>query len=144
MIRRFFTSTALVLAVSSWAWAGQTPAPESRQADVFVSGTEGYHTFRIPALSVTPAGTLLAFCEGRKTSRADLGNNDLMLKRSTDGGSTWGKLQLVYEEGGDKKITISNPTAVVDLLYERDNYGKITFVSFTLDWLTGGSNKRKP
>ena len=54
MIRRFFTSTALVLAVLSLALAGQTPAAESRRTDVFVSGTEGYHTFRIPALSVTP------------------------------------------------------------------------------------------
>ena len=40
----------------------------ARQVDVFVSGTEGYHTFRIPALLVTPDGTLLAICEGRKTS----------------------------------------------------------------------------
>ncbi|MCH8830850.1 MAG: exo-alpha-sialidase, partial [Planctomycetes bacterium] len=84
------------------------------KTDVFVSGTEGYHTFRIPSVIVTKKGTLLAFCEGRKTSRADLGNNDMMLKRSTDGGKTWGKLQLVYEEGGDRKITIGNPTAVVD------------------------------
>lgn len=81
------------------------------QNDVFLSGQEGYHTFRIPALTVTPQGTLLAFCEGRKSSRADLGNNDLMLKRSTDGGRTWGQLQLVYEEGNK---TIGNPTVVVD------------------------------
>ena len=33
--------------------------------DVFVSGTEGYHTFRIPALLTTPKGSLLAFCEGK-------------------------------------------------------------------------------
>ncbi|MBQ17173.1 MAG: glycosyl hydrolase [Planctomycetaceae bacterium] len=82
--------------------------------DVFTAGTDGYHTYRIPALAVTRAGTLLAFCEGRKTSREDLGDNDLMLKRSTDGGRNWSKLQLVYEEGGDKKVTIGNPTTVVD------------------------------
>ncbi len=52
------------------------------QVDVFVSGTEGYHTFRIPALLVTPDGTLLAICEGRKTSGADHGDVDLVLKRS--------------------------------------------------------------
>ncbi len=85
------------------------------QTDIFVSGKEGYHTYRIPALITTPKGTLLAFCEGRRFSRADLGNNDLLLRRSTDGGQTWTKTQLVYEEGGDEKqVTIANPTAVID------------------------------
>lgn len=80
------------------------------QQDVFVSGSEGYHTLRIPALVSTPRGTLLAFCEGRAT-RADLGDNDLVLKHSTDGGRTWSQLQQVYEEGTH---TIGNPTVVVD------------------------------
>ena len=82
--------------------------------DVFVSKTGGYHTYRIPSLAVTRAGARLAFCEGRKTSREDLGDNDLMLRRSRDRGKTFSKIQLVYEEGGDRKITIGNPTAVVD------------------------------
>lgn len=95
---------------------------------VFVSGTEGYHTFRIPALIATKKGTLLAFCEGRKTSSADHGDVDLVLKRSTDGGKTWGRLSLVYEEGGTEKITIGNPCPVIDedtgaiwLPFTRDN-----------------------
>ena len=82
--------------------------------DVFASGREGYHTFRIPALVVTKQGTLLAICEGRKTSRADHGDVDLVFKRSTDGGRTWGPLRLLYEEGGTEKITIGNPCPVVD------------------------------
>ena len=31
------------------------------ESDVFVAGKDGYHTYRIPALLVTKAGTLLAF-----------------------------------------------------------------------------------
>ena len=96
--------------------------------DVFTAGSDGYHTYRIPALIVSPSGTLLLFCEGRKTSRSDHGDVDLVLKRSTDGGQTWGSLQLVYEEGGDRKITIGNPCPVVDretgvvwLPFTRDN-----------------------
>ncbi len=95
----------------------QTPlrADESfRQVDVFVSGTEGYHTYRIPGIVLTNEGTLLAFCEGRKTSRSDHGDLDLMLRRSADGGVTWEPMQLVYEEGGAAKITIGNPCPVVD------------------------------
>jgi len=84
------------------------------QTSVFRSGTEGYHTFRIPALMVTPRGTLLAFCEGRKTDRGDHGDIDLVLKRSADGGKAWGPIEVVYEEGGTKKITIGNPCPVID------------------------------
>ncbi len=84
------------------------------KTDVFVSGTDGYHTFRIPAVIVSPGGALLAFCEGRKTSRSDHGDLDLVLRRSTDGGKTWTPMQIVYEEGSDAKITIGNPCPVID------------------------------
>src|SRR5437764_817604 len=96
--------------------------------DVFTSGTGGYHTYRIPVLLVTSRGTLLAFCEGRKTSRSDHGDIDLLLRRSADGGRTWGPVQLVHEEGGTRAVTIGNPCPVVDretgtiwLTFCRDN-----------------------
>jgi len=81
---------------------------------LYRSGAEGYHTYRIPGLVVTTKGTLLAFCEGRKTSRSDHGDLDLMLRRSADGGKTWSARQIVHEEGGAAKITIGNPCPVVD------------------------------
>ncbi len=81
---------------------------------VYTAGEDGYHTFRIPALLATPKGTLLAFSEGRKTSRDDHGDLDLILRRSTDSGKTWGPVELIYEEGGNAKITIGNPCPVVD------------------------------
>lgn len=81
---------------------------------VFKNGADGYHTYRIPGLVVTTKGTLLAFCEGRKTGRSDHGDLDLMLKRSEDGGKTWSDQQIVHEEGGTANITIGNPCPVVD------------------------------
>ena len=39
--------------------------PWFRETELFTSGAEGYHTFRIPAMVVANDGTLLAFCEGR-------------------------------------------------------------------------------
>lgn len=86
-------------------------AGEPVQTAVFVSGQEGYHTYRIPSLLVTKMGTLLAFCEGRKNSRSDTGDIDLVLKRSTDGGKTWGPMQVVWD---DAKNTCGNPCPVVD------------------------------
>jgi len=120
---RYFAGTRRLVVLSSLLGialialnpaAGHCAGAEPDEVKVFTSGKEGYHTFRIPAVIVTPKGTVLAFCEGRKTSRSDHGDLDLVLKRSTDGGRTWGPLELVYEEGGDKKITIGNPCPVID------------------------------
>ena len=86
----------------------------SRRETLFRSGEAGYHTFRIPALAATPRGTVLAFCEGRKSSAGDEGDIDLLLRRSLDGGRHWRPSQVVHEEGGAEKTTIGNPCVVVD------------------------------
>ncbi|WP_334319531.1 glycoside hydrolase [Termitidicoccus mucosus] len=78
---------------------------------VYKSGTEGYHTFRIPSIVKAPNGDLLAFCEGRKNSRSDRGDIDILLRRSRDGGRTWGGIQVVWDDGEN---TCGNPCAVVD------------------------------
>lgn len=90
----------------------QKASPQANhQQDVFVSGTEGYDTFRIPALAVTNRGTILAFCEGRKSGRSDTGNIDMLLKRSTDNGKTWQAMQTVWDDGQN---VCGNPCPVVD------------------------------
>ncbi len=78
---------------------------------VFESGEGGYHTYRIPALIVTKKGTLLAFCEGRKNGRGDSGEINTLLRRSFDGGRTWGPMQKVAVDGPN---TFGNPCPVVD------------------------------
>lgn len=79
---------------------------------VYQSGQDGYHTYRIPALLVTKAGTLLAFCEGRRNGRGDHGDLDLLVKRSEDGGQTWSEQLFIYGEPGE--VTIGNPCPVMD------------------------------
>jgi sialidase-1 len=86
-------------------------APTVEFQDLFVSGDGGYHTYRIPALAVTTRDTLLAFCEGRKHSRADAGEIDLLLRRSLDGGRTWQPTQVVASR---PEMTCGNPAPVVD------------------------------
>jgi len=95
------------------------------QKDIFVSGKEGYHTYRIPAITVSTKGTILAFCEGRKYSRRDYGDTDILLRRSFDGGKTWQPFQIIIDDGPN---TMGNPSPVVDqstgiiwLLFTKNN-----------------------
>jgi len=89
------------------------PAPVRAQplTHVFKAGDDGYRCFRIPAIVATARGTLLAFAEGRKLGCSDTGDIDLVVKRSTDGGRTWGPLQVVWDDGEN---TCGNPAPVVD------------------------------
>ncbi|MGE5296806.1 MAG: sialidase family protein, partial [Solirubrobacterales bacterium] len=86
-------------------------AGSSSLVDVFVSGQDGYHTYRIPALIVAKDGALLAFCEGRKKVQSDTGDIDLLVRRSADGGKTWTSQEVVWNGGDD---TWGNPCPVVD------------------------------
>ena len=79
---------------------------------IFKSGTEGYDTYRIPALAVSKAGTILAFAEGRRNSKSDTGDIDILLKRSDDNGKTWKNIQVVWDDEGN---TCGNPAPVVDI-----------------------------
>jgi len=98
--------------------------------DVFQNGEDGFHTIRIPALVVTPAGSVLAFAEGRKDSYADDGAVALVMRRSEDGGETWSPIRIVHDFAAntDAPITTGNPCPIVDretgsvvLLFARDN-----------------------
>lgn len=83
-------------------------APE--YTTVFAAGQDGYPMVRIPSVVTTAAGTVLAFAEGRQ-SLSDHAQNDIILKRSEDGGRSWGAVEAVASEGRD---SLNDPSAVVD------------------------------
>lgn len=87
------------------------PTEVERQHDVFVSGEDGYHTFRIPAIVRAPGGDLLAFAEGRKGGRGDAGDIDLVMRRSEDNGLSWGEMVVLWDDDAN---TCGNPCPVVD------------------------------
>ncbi|MFF8938186.1 exo-alpha-sialidase [Streptomyces paradoxus] len=102
--------------------------PEFEQQVLFKASQDpGYACFRIPAIVRTTSGTLLAFAEGRVLNCGDAADIDIVVKRSTDGGRTWGPLQVVTEGAGD---THGNPAPLVDrrtgriLLAETYNTGR--------------------
>lgn len=96
--------------VSEFSMKGNL-VPVEALSFLFESGQDGYHTFRIPAIVTTAKGTLLAFAEGRKNSRSDTGDIDMVLKRSEDGGKTWSPLSVIWD---DAENVCGNPAPVVD------------------------------
>jgi sialidase-1 len=80
-------------------------------AYIFKERTDGYNCYRIPAIIKTKEGSLLAFAEARKLNCKDEGDIDLVVKRSTDGGKTWGEMQVIWDDADN---TCGNPAPVID------------------------------
>ncbi|NMR20963.1 discoidin domain-containing protein [Cellulomonas fimi] len=93
-------------------WAGQ---PYYAEQQLATNGEGGFPNYRIPALTVTNDGDVLASYDGRPTAADSPGPNSILQRRSTDSGGTWGE-QTVIQEG---KTTApiegySDPSYVVD------------------------------
>ncbi len=82
--------------------------------------------YRIPSLLTTKTGTVLAFCE-RRLGLHDHAQNDIVLKRSTDGGKTWGKEIVVFEDGMNSindPLTVQLSDGRVMVMFARFPYGR--------------------
>ncbi|MEV5896285.1 sialidase family protein [Nonomuraea fuscirosea] len=86
-------------------------APFADEQVLYKQGDFGYACFRIPAVVRAANGMVLAFAEGRVKDCGDDEDIDLVLRRSADGGRTWGPLQVVSEGDG---TTHGNPVPIVD------------------------------
>jgi sialidase-1 len=68
---------------------------------------------RIPAIEITTRGTLLMFYE-RRWERGDETRHDIWLKRSEDGGRTWGRVIPLTRDGRKLRKNYVNVSPVVD------------------------------
>ena len=68
--------------------------------------------YRIPALAVSKKGTvILAFAEARRVDGNDVGDIDAVVKRSEDGGKSWGP-EIVIIDAGTRSV--NNQCPIVD------------------------------
>lgn len=82
------------------------------QTDVFVAGEDGVTEYRIPVLVTANDGSLLAICDARVNRTGDAPNNiDIVMKRSMDGGRSWGALKVLADVG---EGAAADSCAVVD------------------------------
>jgi sialidase-1 len=122
-------SRAVLTVILGLSTAAHAPAADPVKHDLFEAGKGRYALYRIPGLVVTPKGTLLAYCEARKTGRGDWGAIDLLLRRGTDGGKTWSDPQqlppvpgphrknpaaLAQKLADPSAVTYNNPVAIPD------------------------------
>ncbi|MGP4010279.1 sialidase family protein [Streptomyces sp. 4N124] len=129
---RLLIRTLLVTAVLLSPLAAPTATASAAACTTslpYVSGKGGYDTYRIPATVRTGEGTILAFAEGRRDGAGDTGNIDVVLRRSGDGGCTWGPLRVVAAGGGNTRgnpAPVYDPRAQAVILVTSYNSGNVT------------------
>jgi len=101
--------------------------PQLEQTVVFQANKDGYALYRIPGIVVTAKGTVLAYCEARRTGTTDWDTIDIMLRRSTDGGRTWDERQKIADVPGPKS---KNPAAIAQKLGKPDDVTYNNAVAF--------------
>ena len=109
-MKRAIACLAALLLAPPAAVPAADPPGTSPESVPYTAGREGYACYRCPTLAVSARGTVLAFCEGRVNGHKDEDDMDVVLKRSTDGGRTWGPLQALANDG---RNPCKNPCPVV-------------------------------
>lgn len=116
----------LILCVSLSVSADE---PFLQKDDLFLAETDGYAHYRIPGIVVTPQGSVIVYCEARKSTKGDWGTINIFMRRSTDGGNTFdpprniaiapegvGQNPIAVEQGlsSADSITMNNPVMIAD------------------------------
>ncbi|KEI73304.1 hypothetical protein GV64_23590 [Endozoicomonas elysicola] len=122
------------------------PSPYQKNI-VFNHGEGAYACYRIPMIIKSGNGDLLAFVEGRTNSCYDYGNIDVVMKRSSDNGKTWGETQQIADFGDQ---AAQNMSAVYDEFYPQvdadgnpilDEHGNQKMGQIVLVWNNANGNE---
>lgn len=84
------------------------------KANVFEARTNGYWSFRVPGMVCTPRGVVLVSAEARRGKGGDWDDNDILLRRSLDGGKSWQAPQRVVSQAQYGPGPVGNFVMIVD------------------------------
>lgn len=133
---------AFLFATLSPSLSAPPATPFIEKVDVFEAAKDGYTLYRIPGIVTTKRGTVLAYCEARKSDKGDWGTIDILLRRSTNNGASWQPRVKIADVPGPKaknavalaqklategEVTYNNPVAIADA------YGTVHFL-FCLEY----------
>ncbi|MEV0719291.1 exo-alpha-sialidase [Asanoa sp. NPDC050611] len=110
-----------VLANPGPAAAATRPQPSFTETTLWDSAVDPLENYHVHGLAVLPNDTILAATEGRYEV-CDAGPRDILLRRSTDGGVTWGPTQTVVpsvdgQSWGNPAFVVDRHTGEVFLFY---------------------------
>jgi len=88
--------------------------PLLHSTDLFTARTAGYWNYRIPGLTVTPGGVVLAHTEARQGQGGDGDPIDILLRRSADGGRSWERARCVVDHTDYPGGPINNFVCIPD------------------------------
>ncbi len=129
IVRQYVRARILFCSITLGFLVGSTAHADGQGLEkktLFAANTSGVHLYRIPGIVVTAKGTVLAYCEARRASKADWGEIEIHLRRSSDFGRTWSNAtQIAHmgeriegnthrQDGGEHEQTVNNPVAIVD------------------------------
>ena len=130
-VRTACWTRCFILIASAFFWStlfavkpvvGAEPFFETRC--LFAATPSNKPNYRIPALIGAANGDILVICERRNDGIGDIGNHDIVLKRSSDRGRTWGDEQLIFDDGPrvctDLTLGIDHETNTIWLFFLRD------------------------
>ena len=128
MVRLFFPIICITFLLSCSKTDGDTEKQSDIQLDtsalyscesdailLFRGETDEYAEFRLPTIIEDGNGVIYVFAEGRHT-QSDWGDIDIVMKKSEDGGKTFGEMRVIKNDGENK---CGDPTPVYDDVRKR-------------------------
>jgi sialidase-1 len=129
---------AILLLVAGGAFTADAAVPVFETTRVFALTPDNKPNYRIPSILQAPNGDILIFAEKRNDGPGDIGNHDIVLKRSRDLGKSWSAEQVIFDD--EKRvctdITVGRTGDKLWLFFLRDKkkYAHFTSIDSGATW----------